>query len=73
LRSTGGCILFREIVGEAEVYLDGTAVGKKSDASPGQLKVLFRPGTEQFVLSVLIHADAGPAGIVKHVEMLAEK
>jgi beta-galactosidase len=73
LRSTGGCILFREIVGEAEVYLDGTAVGKKSDASPGQLKILFRAGAEQFVLSVLIHADAGPAGIVKHVEMLAEK
>ena len=73
LQSTGGRILFHEIVGEAEVYLDGLAVGRKSDPSAGDLTISFPSGVEQLMLSVLIHAETGPAGIVKHVEMHARE
>ena len=44
LRSTGGRIVFREIIGAAEIFLDGVAVAERSDTAGGEMSTPFAAG-----------------------------
>jgi beta-galactosidase len=70
LQETAGRVLFHEIIGEAEAFIDGAAAGRKSNSSPGELTISFPPRTERFVLSLILRATGSPAGITKNVEII---
>ena len=70
LRATGGRVVFNEIIGEADVYIDGIAVGQKTSAAASEFAVLFPANVERFTLSVVIHAEDTTAGISRRVELL---
>jgi beta-galactosidase len=69
-RAGGGRVVFHEIAGQAEVFIDGKSVGRKHESSPSPLTVLFPAGIEQLSVSLVIHAQGAPAGITKRVELL---
>jgi beta-galactosidase len=70
LKATGGQIVFHEIVGQADVYLDGVAVATKSDPRAGQIVVPIPSGLDRITLSAILHATTCPAGITQCVEIL---
>ena len=70
MQKTGGRIFFHELAGQAEAFLDGAPVGTKSTAHPGKLSINLPPCSQKLTLSVLILADAAPAGLSKPVEIL---
>lgn len=60
----GGQVVFREISGKAEVWLDFIKVGEKTDSAPGPLTVKLAPGNAGRTMSVLIEVENGkPVGL----------
>lgn len=55
----GGDIVFQNINGKAEVWMDGKMIGLKSDATAGDLGVHFASGSGDRTLNVLIETDPG--------------
>ena len=64
----GGRIVFKEIQGSAEVFIDGHSVGKRADAAAGPLTVVLPPGDGPRTITVLVNsagqARAGLTGTV---------
>ena len=68
-QTSGGHILLHDVIGKAQVYLDGKLVGEKTAAAQQDLSVPCTAGNGARTISVLIEADipgatAGLAGIV---------
>ena len=55
----GGDVVFQNINGKAEVWMDGKMIGLKSDKKPGDLRVHFASGSGDRILNVLIEMDPG--------------
>lgn len=55
----GGTIVFTEIVGRAEVWLDGRKIGEKGKAAAGRLEVPLPAGPGERRLVVLVEAEPG--------------
>jgi beta-galactosidase len=67
-RREGGRIVFREIVGKAEAWLDNVKAGEKPDFASGPLTVNLPSGNAGRTLSVLIEAQPGkPSGLAAPV------
>ncbi len=63
-----GRIVFREIVGRAEVWIDGVQLGVKNDPAPGPLTVALPRGAGWRTLTVLVQSFAGqPSGLIGRV------
>jgi beta-galactosidase len=63
-----GRLVFREIVGQAEVWVDGIKLGQKTDPAPGPLTVQLPQGSGWRTLTVLLQSQAGqPSGILGRV------
>jgi len=54
-------LVLREIVGKAEVWVDGVKLGEKTTAEPGPLKLLLAKGARQRTLTVLLESQPGQA------------
>jgi len=71
IQERGGQLVFHEIVGAAEIYIDGHSVAFKADSSPGPLTVPLSRSSTKLMLSVLLQAHSAPAGITQPVELIA--
>jgi beta-galactosidase len=54
-------LVFREIVGRAEVWLDGVKLAEKTAAEPGPLALPLAKGGRQRTLTVLVESQPGQA------------
>jgi len=54
-----GQLVFREIAGKAEVWVDGVRLGGKTTAEPGPLSVTLPKGPGWRTLTVLVEAQPG--------------
>ena len=54
-------IVFREIAGRAEVWLDGVKLGEKTAAEPGPLTIPLAKGAQSRTLTVLVESQPGQA------------
>ncbi len=54
----GGIISFEKIVGRAEIWLDGTKVAEKEQATPAPMEIPLPPGAKDHSVTLLFHADA---------------
>ncbi|MFZ4775649.1 MAG: hypothetical protein ACOYM3_09815 [Terrimicrobiaceae bacterium] len=67
-RREGGQIVFRDLVGKAEIWLDNVKVGEKTGFASGPLTVKLPSGNAGRTLSVLIEAEGSkPAGLASSV------
>jgi len=66
----GGAIVFAEVVGTAEVWMDGQLLARKETAEPAPLTAPFGPGAGPRTLSLLVKAapDA-PSGMGRTVSV----
>jgi beta-galactosidase len=64
-QKTGGQLLLRDVVGKAQVWIDGKLVGEKAVAGKADLTVAFPAGDGERIVSVVIEAAAPdePAGL----------
>ncbi|PTY08381.1 beta-galactosidase [Opitutaceae bacterium EW11] len=62
VRSSGGKVVFKNIVGRAEVWLDGKLAGEKAGFDPAPLEIPVPAGDLEHVLSVIL--DSQPGGAV---------
>ncbi len=68
-QKSGGRLELRDVVGKAQVWVDGKLAGEKADAAKQDMTVAFPGGDGERVVSVLIEAEAagteaGLGGIV---------
>jgi beta-galactosidase len=61
VRARGGVVAFTEVVGRAEVWLDGRKVAEKSGFAPAPMTVPIAAGTQPRKLVVLVQAEPGKA------------
>ncbi|MBO9622556.1 MAG: DUF4982 domain-containing protein [Sphingomonas sp.] len=61
VRQRGGALVFTELVGSAEVWLDGRKVAEKRDPAPAPLEVPLPAGNAERTLVVLVEAEPGKA------------
>ena len=71
-QSHGGTIVLRELAGRAEIFRDAVHAATKADPKPQALEIEIPPAQGPLTLSVLIHADAPPAGLGGKVELLSK-
>jgi beta-galactosidase len=64
-QKTGGQLLLRDVVGKAQVWVDGKLAGEKAIAGKGDMTVAFPAGGGERTVSVVIEAAAPdePAGL----------
>jgi beta-galactosidase len=70
IQLTGGAIVLHEVIGRAEVFLDGRRCAEKSEMKPASMFVPLEPSDQPRMLTVLIRADSAPAGLGRPVEMM---
>jgi beta-galactosidase len=70
MQPTGGRVVFTQIAGAAEAFVDGACVATKSERVPAALIVPVKSDTARRTLTLLIHSDAGTAGIIGPVELV---
>jgi len=59
-----GRLVFREIMGRAEIWAEGVKLGEKTDPAPGPLVVPLPQGAASRTLSVLVQSQPGqPSGL----------
>jgi beta-galactosidase len=64
VQKTGGQLVLRNVVGRAEVWLDGKLQAEKKEAERGTITAPLPPGEGERTVSVLIEANPGaPAGL----------
>jgi beta-galactosidase len=73
LQSSGGRIVFHQIAGTVDVFLNGVAVGHKSESDAGAVVVRFHPTSEKQTLSLLLSSGASLAGLLAPIEILPHK
>ena len=68
VRERGGRMIFQDVVGLCEVWIDGTRAAAKTDAAPATLTAPLPAGEGERIVSVLLQTDgttpAGLGGIV---------
>jgi len=65
-------LVFREIAGRAEVWVDDVKLGDKTDPAPGPLVLALPKGAAQRTLNVLVQSQPGqPSGLVGRVVLEA--
>jgi beta-galactosidase len=64
-QKSGGELVLRDVVGKAQVWIDGKLAGEKANAARQDLTVAFPGGEGERIVSVVIEADAvdTPAGL----------
>ena len=63
VQQSGGRLVFHNLAGTAEVWLDGKLAGKKESPQRGNLTVALPPGTREHTMSVIFEADGNrPTG-----------
>ncbi|MES2441192.1 MAG: beta-galactosidase GalA [Pseudomonadota bacterium] len=68
VRAQGGVLVFAEVVGRAEIWLDGVKVADKPDPAPARIDVPLPAGEAERKLVVLVEAEPGKAsGMAKFV------
>jgi beta-galactosidase len=61
-------LVFREVAGSAEVWVDGVKLGEKQDPQPGPLVVRLPPGAAHRQVTLLVQSRAGqPSGILGRI------
>jgi beta-galactosidase len=61
-------LVFREIVGKAEVWVDGTKLGEKTTAEPGPLTLPLVKGPDWRTMTLLLESQPGQAsGVIGQV------
>ena len=66
----GGAVVFAEVVGRAEVWIDGKLLARKNMPEPAPLVAPFGPGAGPRTLSLLVHAEAdAPSGMGRTVSV----
>jgi beta-galactosidase len=61
-------LVFREIAGRAEVWVDGVKLGEKTDPAPAPLALALPKGAASRTLNVLVQSQPGhPSGLVGRV------
>ncbi|MEO8615153.1 MAG: beta-galactosidase GalA [Luteolibacter sp.] len=71
IQKNGGHLVFREITGEAEIWLDGACIGRKPDFAATPLSIPISPATGLRTLTILIMTTPGsPAGLSGSVCLL---
>jgi beta-galactosidase len=73
LQPAGGRIRFHQIIGEAEIFLEGVSIARKPASQPGAIEMSFPARSSKMTLSVLVRADGSPAGIAGSVELLPSR
>jgi beta-galactosidase len=64
----GGVIAFAQVVGQAEVWMDGKLLARKETPEPGALEAPFGPGSGPRTLSLIVRAESGkPSGMGRTV------
>jgi beta-galactosidase len=64
----GGIIRFAAIGGRAELWVDGTRIGLKSDAAAGPLEGRLPPGMGPRRIALIVQAESGaPSGLLGRV------
>ena len=61
VRARGGVVAFTDLVGRAEIWLDGHKVAEKADPAPAALEVPIPAGEGPRRLVVLVRAESGKA------------
>jgi beta-galactosidase len=69
MKAQGARLIFSEIIGQAEVFLNGKPAGKKIDAAPASLEITIPPTGEEMFITVVVRADAASAGVSQVVEL----
>ena len=54
----GGAVVFAEVVGTAEVWMDGKLLARKDSPGPAPLVAPFGPGAGPRTLSLIVRAEA---------------
>jgi beta-galactosidase len=68
VRQQGGIIVFTELLGRAEIWLNGAKVAEKIGFAPARVDVPLMPGEAPRKLVVLVQAEPGkPSGFAKLV------
>jgi beta-galactosidase len=70
LQSRGGRIVFHEVRGDVELYLNDVAVIPVVRAADGVLEVELKQTAAKVTLALLVCAKSAPAGILQPVEIL---
>jgi beta-galactosidase len=64
----GGVVAFAQVVGRAEVWMDGKLLARKDSPEPAALIAPFGPGSGPRTLSLIVKAEAGaPSGMGRTV------
>jgi beta-galactosidase len=61
VQAKGGVLVFTEIAGRAEIWLDGVKVAEKADYAPARVEVRLPAGAGERQLVVIVEAEAGKA------------
>lgn len=65
-----GQLLFQEIAGQAEVWVDGVKIGEKTSPAPGPLSLPLAQGPGWRTMTVLVRAQPGqPSGLIGRVSL----
>ena len=59
VRKDGGQLVFSDLVGKAQVWIDGKLAGEKNDPRPNSLSVRLPPGNNERAVAVVIEASPG--------------
>jgi beta-galactosidase len=71
VQSRGGALIFHEIIGAADVLLDGAHIATKSGFHPDKLTFPLPPALRSVTLSLLVHApESSPGGVTRGVELV---
>ena len=66
----GGAVVFADVVGTAEVWMDGQLLARKTAPAPAPLVAPFGPGAGPRTLSLLVKAEPGaPSGMGRTVSV----
>ena len=70
MQSRGGRIVFHAVEGTAEVFVNGSLAASKSARARAGVTIDLPPTSQPVTLSVLVRADAAPAGLASAVELV---
>jgi beta-galactosidase len=67
-RERGGTIVFKDLVGRGEIWIDGKHASTKPDFAAATLRVAFPPGPGERIVTLLLESDgtvaSGLGGLV---------